>query len=180
VPRAPAAPAPASSESALEPPLAAPSAAPPSEPRVAALASDSAVAKLERTAATLFRDARAARRQGELATARSLYAELQASFPESAEARVSRVALGKLLLMAGDGAAAERQFRLYLAGSGGDLIEEALLGRAEALGRLGRSGEERRVWQELGARYPSSVYAERARKRLDELAREAEPSERTR
>jgi TolA-binding protein len=119
----------------------------------------------------LFRDARAARRTGELESARALYSELQASFPESSEARVSRVSLGKLLLLEGDAAAAERQFRAYLASAGGDLVEEALVGRAEALARLGESGEERRVWQLLQARYPSSVYGERARKRLEEMAR---------
>jgi hypothetical protein len=140
------------------------------EATIAPLGAGSAALTAERTAASLFRDARVARRTGELESARALYSELQASFPDSSEARVSRVSLGKLLLLGGDAAAAERQFRAYLAHAGGDLVEEALVGRAEALARLGESGEERRVWQLLQARYPSSVYAERARKRLEELA----------
>jgi len=124
---------------------------------------------VEKTAASLFRDASAARRAGDLGRARSLYTELQSSFANSSEARVSRVSLGKLLLGAGHAEEAERQFRSYLALGGGDLGEEALVGRADALSRLGRSDDERRVWQELLERYPSSVYAPRARQRLGAL-----------
>lgn len=123
-----------------------------------------------RSAATLFRDANAARRVGDVALARALYGELQASFPETREARVSRVSLGKLCLGSGLTREAERQFRQYLATGGGDLAEEALVGRAEALARLGEIDEERRVWQQLQRTHPSSVYSERASRRIQALA----------
>jgi len=123
-----------------------------------------------RSAATLFRDANAARRAGDLGTAKALYAELQASFGHAREARVSHVSLGKLLLASGMSRDAERQFRLYLTTGGGDLAEEAMVGRAEALARLGQTEEERGIWQELVRSRPSSVYAERARKRIEQLA----------
>jgi len=144
-------------------PLVEPYAAPAAGPK------QSAPAAVERTAASLFREASAARRAGDLGRARSLYTELQSSFATSSEARVSRVSLGKLLLGAGHAEEAERQFRSYLALGGGDLGEEALVGRADALSRLARRDDERHVWQELLARYPSSVYAPRARQRLGAL-----------
>ncbi len=118
------------------------------------------------SAASLFRDANEARRAGDLASAARLYSELQAAFAASREARVSLVSLGKLLLGSGRASEAERQFSRYLAGGRGDLTEEALVGRAESLARLGHSGEEQRVWQELLQGHPSSVYAARARERL--------------
>jgi TolA-binding protein len=97
-----------------------------------------------------------------------LFAELQRSFPSTSEARVSRVSLGKLLLGAGRAREAEQQFRAYLT-QRGDLTEEALVGRAESLARLGQRADERGVWRELLTSRPSSVYATRARERLREL-----------
>jgi TolA-binding protein len=128
-----------------------------------------AEAHAEKTAASLFTQASAARRAGELDRAQLLFAELQRSFPSTSEARVSRVSLGKLLLGAGRAREAEQQFRAYLT-QRGDLTEEALVGRAESLARLGQRAEERGVWRELLTSRPSSVYASRARERLRELA----------
>jgi hypothetical protein len=122
------------------------------------------------SAASLFHGASLARRAGNLASAKALYAELEASFPGSEEARVSRVSLGKLLLSGGDAAGAERQFARYLVDGGGALAEEALVGRAQSLARLGEATEERRVWLELLARFGTGVYAARAKARLVELA----------
>ena len=133
-------------------------------------ASSRSPATAVRSAETLFRDAKAARRVGDIALARALYGELQTSFPETREARVSRVSLGKLCLGAGLNREAERQFRQYLATGGGDLAEEAEVGRADALARLGEIDEERRVWQDLQRTHPAGVYAERARRRLRELS----------
>jgi TolA-binding protein len=127
------------------------------------------IAAAEESAAGLFREANAARRAGNFELARAHYTELQARYPETDEARVSRVSLGKLLLSAGRTREAERQFQSYLQVRGGNLDEEALVGRAEALGRLGESGEERRVWEVLLRGHPSTVYATRARQRLLEL-----------
>jgi tetratricopeptide (TPR) repeat protein len=118
-------------------------------------------------AKSLFRDANAARRAGDFARASALYAELDRTFPRSDEARLAHVSAGKLLLSMGKALDAERHFRLYLKG-GGELAEEALVGRAQALRTLGRVSDERQVWQELLTRFPSSVYATRARQRLVE------------
>lgn len=143
------------------------------ESRAVASAPESEHASPPKTAAALFREANAARHAGDLEMAKARYAELQASFPDTTEARTSRVTLGKLLLLAGKSAAAEREFRLYLAASGGALREEAMVGRAEALSALGRKDEERSVWTEILRERPSSVYAARAKQRLEALG---EPS----
>jgi TolA-binding protein len=121
------------------------------------------------TPASLFREAGAARRAGDLARARELYAELEGRFPGSNEARVGRVSLGKLLLSAGNAREAERAFTAYLRSGATDLREEALVGRANALMALGRSVEERSARQELVRRYPASVYANGARERIVEI-----------
>jgi TolA-binding protein len=120
-------------------------------------------------AAGWFRRANAARRAGDFAAAAAFYGKLQASFPGSDEARLSHVSLGKLRLASGDAADAERQFSLYLAEGSGELAEEALAGRAESLQRLGRRTEERQSWQRLVRDFGSSVYAARAKQRLEEL-----------
>jgi TolA-binding protein len=138
-------------------------------PEVAVPRAHAASDAARKTASDLFRDANQARRAGDFELARALYAELQATHPSSDEASVSRVSLGKLLLSAGRAREADQQFRSYLSTGGKNLEEEALLGRADALARLGVSGEERRVWEALLGNHPSSVYAARARQRLGEL-----------
>jgi TolA-binding protein len=125
----------------------------------------------EKNAASLFRRAGSARRAGDFENARALYVELQTRFPDSNEARVSHVSLGKLLLGAGWAREAELEFARYLRSGAFDLREEALVGRADALSRLGRGSEERNVWQELLRRHPASVYGVRARERIAELER---------
>lgn len=136
----------------------------PAAPRASAASTDSGL-----DAAELFARGNRARRSGAYGEAVRHYGELQRRFPASREARTSQLALGWLLLnQLGDARGALAQFNGYL-GGGGVMSEEAAAGRALALGRLGRSSEERRAWQELLARYPSSVYAERARQRLEAL-----------
>jgi TolA-binding protein len=118
------------------------------------------------TATDLFARANASRRAGEQAVARSLYLELQARHPRSIEAAVSHVTLGRVLASGGDVRAALAQFDAYLAQRVHTaLAEEALFGRASALMRLDRRAEERATWSELLARFPHSVYADRARAR---------------
>jgi len=127
-------------------------------------------------AESLFREANAARRSGDAAGARALYLRLEHDFPESEEAHLAHVSLGKLLLAMGRASEAEQQFASYLGGRP-TLAQEALVGRAQSLAVLGRSAEEGRVWQALLREYPSSIYVGRAKQRLVELGRSAAPSQ---
>jgi TolA-binding protein len=122
-------------------------------------------------AAELFARANLARRRGDVNEAAHTYRDLQSSFPGSPEEIVSRVTLGRLMLdRLGDARGALVQFDSYLANpTHGALREEALIGRALALGRLHRQAEEKGAWAALVAAYPKSAYAERARTRLEEL-----------
>ncbi|HEY2405864.1 MAG TPA: hypothetical protein VGI10_07670 [Polyangiaceae bacterium] len=120
-------------------------------------------------AAALLRAANAARGTGDLALTSVLLEELEQQFPGSPEAHVALVSLGKLQLLRGAPGAALERFSGYLS-NGGPLEEEALVGRAQALGMLSRSTEERATWQTLLVRFPGSVYAAQARERLSALA----------
>jgi TolA-binding protein len=140
-------------------------------------AAPSRSAKPEKTAVDLFRDASTARRAGDVASATALYTELQSRFPGTSEARVSQVSLGKLLFGAGRAREAEAAFTAYLRGGIGDLTEEALVGRASALGALGRVADERRAWADLVKRYGASVYRARAEARIEELDAAAHASD---
>jgi TolA-binding protein len=122
------------------------------------------------SAESLFREANAARRSGDAAVAGALYLRLEQDFPASDEAHLAHVSLGNLLLAMGRAREAEQQFASYLGGRSA-LAQEALVGRAQSLAALGRSGEEQRVWEGLLQDYPSSVYVGRAKQRLAELAR---------
>jgi TolA-binding protein len=53
----------------------------------------------------------------------------------------------------------------------GTLAEEALVGRAQALAKLGRAQAEARAWQRLIERFPGSAHAPAARRRIDALGR---------
>lgn len=121
------------------------------------------------SAEELLARANEARRRGELRGAARLYRVLQRTYPSSREAAVSRVTLGRLLLDGlGEASAALPEFDRYLAAHpGGVLAEEARVGRALALGRLGREAEERAAWRDLLAHHPDSLHADRARSRLE-------------
>jgi hypothetical protein len=136
-------------------PLGAPGVDPPLPPR----ATDATVGEM-------FSRANLARREGRTNEAARLYHAIRSSFPNSVEAKVSLVSLGRLEL-GSDPALALRYFTLYLAQSSHTtLVEEALFGQARALGQLGRTAEERAAWTTLIALFPASVYAERAKSRL--------------
>lgn len=124
----------------------------------------------------LFREANAARRAGETSVARALYLRLEHDFPASEEAALAHVSLGNLLLVMGRAAEAEQQFAAYAGGSSG-LAQEALVGRAQSLAALGKTAQERGVWEWLLRDYPTSVYAARARQRLAQLAHSQEGSD---
>jgi len=135
-----------------------------------------AVAKPEpvrstRSAAELFAAANAARRERATQAAVRLYRELGRAHPRSSEASVARVALGRLLLdRAGDARGALREFDAYLADKQQQsLREDALIGRALALGRLERNRDELLAWNMLLKAFPASAYAEHARTRAEEL-----------
>lgn len=121
-------------------------------------------------ASRLFGEASASRRNGDHEAARAAYRRLIARYPSSLEARESLEALGRMLLDDGDAAGALNSFDAYL-GRGGALAEEAMLGRASALQRLGRVEEERNAWATILETYPDSVHADRARRRLAALGR---------
>ena len=80
---------------------------------------------------------------------------------------MSRAIVGRLLLDRGDPAGALARFDSYLAAGGGDLGEEAMVGRATALDRLGKTDEATGAWSALVAAFPVSPYAARARARLE-------------
>jgi TolA-binding protein len=121
------------------------------------------------TAAGLFEQASAARRDRDYGRATELFAQLQKLFPGSPEAHLAEISLGKLLLTSGQPDRALSHFRNYSSAGAGPLVEEALVGSAECLMRLGRIDEERRSWQELLEKYPTSVHAGRARARLRQI-----------
>lgn len=118
-------------------------------------------------AGVLFKEANDARKAGSPTRALALYRKLQQRFPSSPEAQVSLVLAGRLLLAAGQSHLALTEFDRYLKGGAqGGLAEEALSGKAQALARLGRTAEERQVWQTLLRQFPKSVYVRTAHERL--------------
>jgi TolA-binding protein len=121
------------------------------------------------TAGSLFREANQARRRGDRAEAIELYGSLQRLFPATAEATLSLVSLGGLLLENGSTSAALLQFDRYLASAASRLTAEALYGRGRALRALGRKNDETKNWQSLLKSYPNSPYSGEARARLEKL-----------
>ncbi len=123
------------------------------------------------SASELFSRANQARRDGKVTEAVRLYRALQERFSGTSEELVSRVTLGRLLLdRLGDSRGALVQFNSYLASPGGGVLrEEAMVGRALSLGRMGRAAEERAAWQALLDAFPKSTQRKRAQARLVEL-----------
>jgi hypothetical protein len=73
-----------------------------------------------------------------------------------------------LYLHSGQASLALEQFRAYGALAHGPTLGEALWGESQALHQLGQRAAERRVLEDLLARFPESVYAAAAKKRLAE------------
>ena len=83
---------------------------------------------------------------------------------------------GELLLERGRAGDALAQFDRHLSAARtageGEVGEEVLAGRATALEQLHRTVDAIAAWKTLLSRYPRSVYAERARVRLEQLTRQ--------
>ena len=141
--------------------ISAPSAAP-------AAAAPKASARVEDSAAKRFAAANEARRAGDSARAATLYREVVRDFSGSAEAALSELRLGNLLLEKGKAGAALDQFQRHLKRSGA-LVPEALYGRGRALAALDEQNAERQTWQRVLREFPGSPYAAHARRRLDKL-----------
>lgn len=132
-------------------------------PRVAPIA---AAEPQQESAADLFARANHSRQSGDAPAAVALYRTLEKKFPSSAEANVAHVSLARLLLER-DAAGALAELDVYLAGGATELREEALALRARAFATLGRGVEEKRAWQMLLAEHPDSLYASRAKERIE-------------
>jgi len=119
----------------------------------------------------LFEQAVAARRGGQHALAASLFEQLQHRYGDSEEASISQIALGRLWLdRLNQPARALAQFESYLAARRrGESREEAMVGRAAALERLGRTASAREAWEAVRDAFPGSVSARRAAMRIDAL-----------
>jgi tetratricopeptide (TPR) repeat protein len=124
-----------------------------------------------RSAAELFSEANEARRAGDLPRATRLYDELVRLHRGSREEVLARATRGRMLLDQGKHAKqALALFDSYLKSSPeGTLAEEALAGRARALGQLGRDSEEAKAWRTLLERHPDTLHRALARERLASL-----------
>lgn len=122
-------------------------------------------------AATLLSQAEAAESAGRPNSASALYGELGRQFPGTREEIVARALHGQLALdrLESPGRALALFERYLAVEPHGTLAEEARLGRARALERLGRASDERAAWRELLRAHPRSVHAAAARARLATL-----------
>jgi tetratricopeptide (TPR) repeat protein len=136
-------------------------------------ASSARTARVLPSASALFEQASALRARNRLDDSMAAFRKLQQLFPQSRECRLSYALVGRMLLDRGHPAQALAQFDRHLV-QGGEAAEEALAGRATALGQLGRVSAERESWQRLLNSYPSSVYAGQAKNRLMQMRRSEE------
>lgn len=119
------------------------------------------------SSAHLFELANRARRMGRGGEANALYRELQARFPESAEARLSVAVAARMQLDYGQAREALAGFEAYLRGPDKALHEEAMVGRIKALMRLERMADAREAARDLLALHPRSAFVDSAKKLLD-------------
>ena len=150
---------PAADDLTREPP---PSLAPSDSPGRGALHKS---ARTQPSASSLFEEASALRAQNRPGEAVAVFRRLQRLYPRARETRLSYALAGRLLLDGGHPAQALAQFDEHLA-QRGEASEEALAGRATALGRMGRHSAESETWRTLLDEYPKTVYAPLAKSRL--------------
>ncbi|MEM9188010.1 MAG: tetratricopeptide repeat protein [Myxococcota bacterium] len=117
-----------------------------------------------RTDRTLYQEAAAARRAGNRTEARRLFEALIAEFPGSSRATAAHFALGELY-RGSSASQALTHYDAYLASGARGLREEALLGRARSLQRLGRSSPA--AWEQLLREYPTTPHRAEAVRALD-------------
>ncbi len=120
--------------------------------------------------AQLFDAESTARRHGDYARVIEIHRELGSRFARSREAQVSRATVGHLLLDRGDPTGALTNFDAYLSAGSGNLGEEAMVGRATALERLGRTQEASLAWRALVAAFPDTPYAAHAKARVESFS----------
>lgn len=133
------------------------------------LGAESASRSKAQSAPSLFARANKARHAGRSGEALKLYAQLDAKYPDSAEARLSKSIVARLLLDQGQAKTALERYDEVLRTNPANV--EALMGRAGALRRLGQRGAEVRTLRQVVQVQPNSPHAEAARARLDELDR---------
>ena len=129
--------------------------------------------RVQPSAASLFAQASALRDRNRVDESIAVFHRLQQLFPKTRESRISFAVAGRMLLDRGRPAQALAQFDQHLA-CRGEASQEALAGRATALGQLGRFSAEREAWQRLLDSYPGTVYASEARERLAQMRRRPE------
>jgi len=134
-----------------------------------------AAVRVRPAAAELFRQANQERRAGRFDRAIASYRTLQRAQPRTQEATLSYLSMGELYLERDQPEAALAAYDGYLNTGDVALAEEALVGKASALERLGRVAAERAVWVTLLARHPQSDYRWRAQQRLDQLGATVRP-----
>jgi len=122
-------------------------------------------------APALLRRAEQARTAKRWTEASRAFVELSRRYSGTREEIVGRALYGQLLLdQLDEPRRALGMFERYLAAEpSGALAEEARLGRAQALRRLGRARDERAAWLELLREHPGSVHAAAAQTRLATL-----------
>lgn len=120
------------------------------------------------TPQSLFSTANALRRAAQLSLAIDKYRQLQATYPRSAEAELSHVMLGRLLLAQSRSAEACAQFDAYLRHAAGDqLVLEALQGQLTCARQLGDKRLEAAACTKLLGRFADSAYAASVRSRCE-------------
>jgi TolA-binding protein len=128
----------------------------------------------EETAAPSMKEllgrARALRLQREWRAAAKVYEELIRRYPNTDEATASLVTLGDIRLSRlGNPTAALSHYNAYLGSGRATLRPEVLIGKAKALGRLGRAAEARTTLETFLSHFPNALQAERVKVRLEEL-----------
>ena len=126
--------------------------------------------RVQLSAALLFAQASYLRDRNRADEAIAVFRKLQQLFPKTRESRISFAVAGRMLLDRGRPAQALAQFDQHLAYAG-EASQEALAGRATALGQMGRLSAERETWEKLLDSYPGTVYASQARERLSQTRR---------